>query len=116
MQEVRDAEGSREAEEGAGRTVVAHPPFRAGRVKNEVGVAQEALDRCARDRALSVVVEDDPALPIGERDEPNSDPVAIRNRLLEIGAAWPARRRADPRVRPRLPPLSSRSHILAPFC
>jgi hypothetical protein len=45
----------------------------------------QALDRCARDRALSVVVEDDPALPIGERDEPNSDPVAIRNRLLEIG-------------------------------
>src|SRR3984893_3694538 len=85
MQEVRDAEGSREAEEGAGRTVVAHPPFRAGRVENEVGVAQEALYRCARDRALSLVVEDDPALPIGERDEPNSDPVAIRNRLLESG-------------------------------
>ena len=32
-----------------------------------------------------MMVEDDPALPVGERDQPDPDAVAVRYRLLEIG-------------------------------
>ena len=32
-----------------------------------------------------MMVEDDPALAIGECHEPDPDPVAIRDRLLQIG-------------------------------
>src|SRR6516225_4572561 len=85
MKQVGDPETSLKLEQGAGRAVVADPSLGSRGVEDQVGVAQQAFYRRARDRALGVVVEDDPALPVGECHEPDPDAVAVRDRLLQTG-------------------------------
>ena len=85
MQQIGDPETSRKLQQRAGRAVVADPPLGPGGVQDQIGVAQQALDRRTRHRTLCVMVEDDPALPVGERHETDPDPVAVRYRLLQIG-------------------------------
>ena len=85
MQQIGDPQVAVKFEQRAGRTVVADPSLGPGGIEDQIGVAQQALDRRTRHRTLGMVVEDDPTLPVGERHEPDPDPVAIRYRLLQIG-------------------------------
>src|SRR6516225_2510566 len=85
MQQIGDPETSLKLEQSTGRAVVPDPSLRPSGIENEIGIAQQALDRRTRHRALGVMVEDDPPFPVGERNKTDPYSVAVRDGLLQIG-------------------------------
>src|SRR5215470_4969657 len=75
MQQVGHPEASLKLKQDAGGPVVADPSFGPGSIEDQIGVAQQALYRGARDRTLGMMVEDDPPLSVGQCHKPDPDAV-----------------------------------------
>src|SRR5579875_4043760 len=84
MEEMGDAKALGKVEEGAGGTVVADAALGLGTVEDAIGIVQQPLDRGPRDGALSMMIEDELALAIGESHQPDRHAVAVGDRFLQV--------------------------------